>query len=102
MQRIGRWTRLQPGAEEEYERTHKKLWPEFEALIQQSGIKNYTIFRNGLDMFSYSECEDFEAASTFLADKSIAQKWQEEWARLMDAPDPIQPWQPMKEVFHLD
>jgi len=23
-------------------------------------------------------------------------------AALMDAPDPVQPWQPMKEVFHLD
>jgi len=102
MQRIGRWTRVKAGAEEEYREWHGKVWPELLDLISQTGTKNYSIFVHGRDLFSYLEVEDWQASIDFLAQESVAQKWQELMAPLMDASDSLAPWELLEEVFHLD
>lgn len=102
MQRVGRWTRLQEGLEAEYVRTHREIWPEMKAVIAESGIKNYSCYIRGRELFSYFECEDLQAAYDFLETQPVAQKWQETMAYLMDVDNEIMPWQPLEEVFHLD
>nr|BFE56334.1 L-rhamnose mutarotase [Dactylosporangium thailandense] len=39
--------RLRPGAEEEYERRHERIWPELSALLDEAGMYDYSIFRHG-------------------------------------------------------
>lgn len=48
---------LKPGAEAEYKRRHDEIWPEMLAALKESGIHNYTLFRRGLLVIGYAECE---------------------------------------------
>ena len=81
--RVGIHTRLQPGAVERYERYHKEVWPEVLAAIRRSGITEYIIFRDGLDLFHYIECEDYDRAIGELAGDPMNIKWQAEMAPMM-------------------
>jgi L-rhamnose mutarotase len=102
MQRIGRRSRLKAGTEDEYIKLHRDIWPEMKNAVVQAGIKNYSIYLDGCDLFSYFEVEDLQRAHEFLEQQPVAQKWQEAMAPLMDTDDPIMPWQVLEEVFHLD
>ncbi len=101
MQRIGRVTRLKAGAEEDYKSWHREVWPELIALISQSGIKNYTIYLSGQQLFSYLEVDDWQTAIEFLGRQPVAIEWQKLMSPFMEADDPIAPWQLLEEVFHL-
>jgi L-rhamnose mutarotase len=84
--KVGIHTRLQPGAVERYEGYHKEVWPEVLAAIRRSGITEYTIFRDGLDLFHYIECEDYDRAIGELAGDPVNIKWQAEMAPMMAVP----------------
>lgn len=102
MQRIGRRSRLKPGTVDEYVQAHRAIWPEMKSVIEQAGIRNYSIFIDGIDLFSYFEVDDMERAARFLAQQPVAQKWQEAMSGFMDAEDALAPWRLLEEVFHLD
>lgn len=101
MQRVGRRSRLKAGGEEEYARLHRDIWPEMMNVIAQAGIRNYSIYLDGRDLFSYFEAEDLEQAYAFLEQQPVAQKWQEAMSGLMDADDPLAPWRELQEIFYL-
>ena len=82
-ERVGLHTRLQPGAEERYDELHCAVWPEVVAAIARAGIARWLIFRDGLDLFHYVECEDYEAAIAELAGDPVNMRWQAEVAPLM-------------------
>ena len=44
MQRYAFKMFLNPGEAHEYRRRHDALWPELQALLSQSGVRNYSIF----------------------------------------------------------
>ena len=44
MQRVAFKMKLRKGFEEEYKRRHTALWPNLQVLLQQAGIKAYSIF----------------------------------------------------------
>jgi L-rhamnose mutarotase len=102
MQRVGRWTKLKAETVPEYIRAHQELWPEMKAAIEKSGIRNYSIYLRGCELFSYFEVEDLQAANAFLSTQAVAEKWQQAMAPFMDAADALAPWESMEEVFHLD
>jgi L-rhamnose mutarotase len=47
------------GAEEEYERRHRPIWPELEAVLRESGVRSYSIFLHPetRQLFGYVEFE---------------------------------------------
>jgi len=47
---------IKPGTEEEYKRRHDEIWPELIEAIEDAGIRNYTLFRRGLQITAYAEC----------------------------------------------
>jgi L-rhamnose mutarotase len=102
MQRIGRTTWVKPGREAEYREWHRKVWPELLALVREAGIRNYTIFMQGRQLFSYLEVGDFEKAGAVIGAAEVSARWQELMAPLMDAADAVSPWQLLEEVFHSD
>ena len=57
MERICFTFELRPGTEDEYKRRHDEIWPELVAAIKDAGISNYTLFRLGLQVIAYAECE---------------------------------------------
>jgi L-rhamnose mutarotase len=81
--RVGIHTRLKAGAEERYEAYHRAVWPEVLAAIQTVGITTYVIFRDGLDLFHYIECEDYDRAIATLAVDPVNIRWQAEMAPMM-------------------
>jgi len=83
--KIGLHTRLKPGAEERCEEYHRNVWPEILEANRRVGITTYVIFRDGLDLFHYIECEDFDRAIAELAKDPVNQRWQAEMAPMMAA-----------------
>jgi L-rhamnose mutarotase len=83
-EQVGLHTRLRPGAEERYDELHAAVWPEILALIRQAGVTRWLIFRDGLDLFHFIECDEYAKAIARLADEPVNQRWQAEVAPLME------------------
>ncbi len=82
--KVGLHTRLKPGAEERYDAAHRAVWPEVLAAIRAAGVTKWLIFRDGLDLFHYIECDDYDRAIAQLADLPVNQRWQAEMAPMME------------------
>jgi L-rhamnose mutarotase len=80
---VGLHTRIKPGSEERYEEYHRAVWPEVLQAIRQTGITKYVIFRDGLDLFHYIECEDYDRAIADLAHDPTSMRWEAEIATMM-------------------
>jgi L-rhamnose mutarotase len=74
---------VRPGCEEEYKQRHDELWPEMDATLRKSGIRNYHIFRHGLTLFGYFETDDLQATIDYLKADPINAKWSESMAPIM-------------------
>ena len=80
---VGIHTRLKPGAVGRYEEYHQAVWPDVLAAIKRVGITKYFIFRDGLDLFHYIECDDYDRAIAELAKDPVNIRWQAEMAPMM-------------------
>lgn len=74
---------VRPGYEEEYKKRHDEIWPEMLETLQKAGIRNYNIFRNGLDLFGYFETDNLDAAIEHLKDCPVNAKWAEMMGPIM-------------------
>lgn len=107
MRRIAQVIDLAEGAVAEYEQLHAAVWPSVLAQIRRSGIRNYSIYRNGLTLFAYFEYggEDFEADMAAMAKDPETQRW---WSLCMplQRPSAERPagtwWSDLPELFHSD
>jgi len=81
---VGLHTRLKPGAEAGYDALHEAVWPEVLAAIRSAGVTNWRIYRDGLGLFHYIECEDYERAIAELAELPVKRRWQATVAPLME------------------
>lgn len=102
MARVGFKMQLKAGNEEEYKRRHDDVWPRLQQLLQETGIRNYSIFRDGLVLFAYLEADDPERL-----EKLPAHELMQEWWRYMEPlmecnPDASPVVTPLEEVFHMD
>jgi L-rhamnose mutarotase len=93
---------VRPDKIDEYVRTHREVWPEMLDALRAAGIRNYTIFRNGDQMFGYFEADDLAAAARHLARQSVSARWQDAMAELLmeRVPDGGPP--ALEEIFRLD
>lgn len=92
------------GQEAEYERRHRPIWPELEAVLKQHGVHNYSIFLHPQtrQLFAYAEIED-EARWNAIAQTPICQKWWRHMGDIMPAnPDHSPVALSLPEVFHID
>jgi len=95
---------LKPGCEEEYERRHAQLWPEMRRMLEEKGIRNYSIFwdKETNILFGYQEVEG-EASSQDGDIPEINRKWWDFMADVMDThPDNSPVTVELRELFHLD
>ncbi|HEV2029593.1 MAG TPA: L-rhamnose mutarotase [Candidatus Dormibacteraeota bacterium] len=77
---VGLHTRLKAGAEERYEEYHRAVWPDILAALRRVGIAKYVIFRDGLDLFHFIECDDYDRAIAELAGDPVTIRWEAEMA----------------------
>ena len=74
---------VRPGYEEEYKRRHDEIWPEMLDELKASGIRNYSIFRLGLDLVGYFETDDLKATVEYLKNSEVNRKWGEYMSPIM-------------------
>jgi L-rhamnose mutarotase len=98
MQRIGRFGKLKPGADEEYIRLHRDFPRHLSDTLHQAGIRNFSIYIYGDELFSYLEVDDWDAAMAHLEADLQTQKWSELMRTLLEEP---LPWLVLEEVFHV-
>jgi L-rhamnose mutarotase len=92
------------GAEEEYERRHKPIWKELEAVLKEHGVHNYSIFLHPgtRQLFGYVEIED-EDRWAAIAGTPVCRRWWAHMAEIMPSnPDHSPVSTELCEVFHLD
>jgi L-rhamnose mutarotase len=101
---VGLHTRLKPGAEEGYEQYHRAVWPDVLSEIRRAGITKYVIFRDGLDLFHYIECEDYDRAIAEIARDPTSIRWETEIATTMAVTHDFsgQGSDRMKTIFELE
>ena len=109
MKRYGSVIGLKPEAVAEYKRLHAAVWPEVLRQIEQSGIRNYSIFLREPEnvMFAYFEYHgtDYEADMARMAVDPKTQEW---WAVCGPLQQPLESrkkgewWAGMEEVFHTE
>jgi len=69
---------VKEGCIEEYIKRHDDLWPEMAEMLSSAGIKNYSIWNVGHELFGYYECEKgAEFAAKVQRESPITAKWNE-------------------------
>jgi L-rhamnose mutarotase len=105
MQRVAFRLRLKPEAIEEYENAHAQVWPELLAKLKEVGISDYSIFRDGQDLFLCMRVTDFDSAWDALDRDPVNQRWQKEMSRSFEPVangHPKDRFAKMKEVFYME
>lgn len=105
MARAGYLLRIREGKEEEYVREHQNVWPQMVALLRKVGLRNYTVFKRGLDLFVYVEVDDFAGSLNALLGNPLYEKWAERMASIMEPHPELLPGEKLamlEEVFHVD
>ena len=95
---------VDPGAHEEYERRHRPIWSDLEAVLKTHGVHNYSIFLEPKtdQLFAYAEIESEELWAA-IAETVECKRW---WVYMRDVMPTNVDNSPvsgeLKEVFHLD
>jgi L-rhamnose mutarotase len=98
--RIGRFGRLKPGAAEEYIRLHHDSPKGLLKTLHKAGVRNFSIYIHGDELFSYLETEkDWEEVMAYLDQDPPTREWSKLMSTLLDEP---LPWPLLDEVFHID
>ena len=105
MERFAWKGRIKPGMQEEYKRRHDEIWPEMLELLKAAGIRNYTIWSDGRDVFGYYECENGIAfAEKTQAESPVVDRWNDYMEDVLDlVMDPETGAQPkLQLMFRMD
>ncbi len=61
---------------DEYKKRHDEIWPELVEAIEESGLRNYTLFRRGTTVIAYVECHpDVETAFDKIGATDVNARW---------------------------
>ena len=79
--------KLLEGKRNEYIKRHNEIWNEMKAVLNDAGIKNYTIWLDGNDLFGYYECEKgVEYAAKTQSESEVVKRWNEYMKDVMIMP----------------
>lgn len=105
MQRVCFVLQVKPERLEEYKERHRRVWPEMQAALRETGWRNYSLFlRDDGLLVGYLETEDFERARSAMAQREVNERWQQEMGDFFVRPEgalPDRAMRPLEEVFHL-
>jgi len=109
MRRFGQVIGIDPSSVAEYRRRHEKIWPQIESAIREAGIRNYSIFLDGNQLFGYFEYHGPDEEYSQRMEQLAASPRMREW---WDIIEPMQRprsdradtdwWLTLEEVFHQD
>ena len=95
---------VREGMLDEYIKRHDEIWPEMKDMLHAAGIRNYTIWNVGNELFGYYECDSVAEAGRIQAESEVNARWDVYMRDVMIAEkDPVTGAQPlMKQVFFFD
>ena len=71
--------------EDEYDANHRAVWPSGLDAIGQSGIRAYSMFRDGRDLFFYFKAEDFKRSMENLKADPEHTRWNKTYSYMFDS-----------------
>lgn len=105
MERYAWKATVKEGMLEEYVRRHNEIWPELTEVLRQAGIRNYTIWNCGGELFGYYECEKgADYAAAVQAGSPVVDRWNDYMKDVMVMEmDPVTGAQPrLTQVFLME
>ena len=93
---------VQPDRVDEYVEAHRHVWPEMLDALRGAGIRNYTIFRAGNQVFGYFETDELAATEEYLAQQDVCTRWQDHMAALLEERVPDAGPPQLEEIFRLE
>ena len=93
---------VRPDKIDEYVEAHANVWPEMLQALRDAGIRNYSIFRDGNQVFGYFESDDPRRAAAYLDAHEANRRWQDAMADLLEARVPDAGPPALPEIFRLD
>jgi L-rhamnose mutarotase len=94
--------RVRPDRIDDYVDAHRHVWPEMLAALKAAGIRNYSIFRAGNEVFGYFESDDLAAAAAHMDAQEVSTRWQDAMADLLRERVPDAGPPALEEIFRLD
>jgi L-rhamnose mutarotase len=103
MKRISFKMKLKPGMKEEYKKRHDNIWPELKALIQSTGVFDYSIFLDDeTNILLAVQKQSGDQTSQDLGENPVVKKWWAYMADIMETNPDNSPKQiSLQEVFYL-
>ena len=105
MERYAWKATVKEGMLEEYVRRHNEIWPELTEVLRQAGIRNYTIWNCGSELFGYYVCEKgADYAAAVQAGSPVVDRWNDYMKDVMVMEmDPVTGAQPrLTQVFLME
>ena len=102
MEKVTWKARIKPGQKAEYVKRHDEIWQEMTDALNEAGVRNYTIWCHGDELFGYYEAEHGAAfALEKQANSPIVAKWKIHMQDLMEMVTDPATGQPLKleQVF---
>jgi L-rhamnose mutarotase len=101
MERYAWKAKVLPGMLSKYIRRHDEIWPEMTEVLNAAGIRNYTIWNVGDELFGYYECNNIAEAARVQAQSAVVDRWNAYMKDVMVMEmDPVTGAQPlMRQVF---
>ena len=103
MQQIAFKMQLKPGHAAEYQRRHDAIWPELASLLQESGVRDYSIFLDEETGALFAVLRRMEGHTMeALPQHPVMRRWWAHMADLMETQADASPVAvPLLPVFHL-
>ena len=92
---------IRGGKEDEYDRRHAVVWDDMKKMLREAEISNYSIFRDGVHVFGYWECEDITRTLAAVNGSAVNSRWQEYMDDVIVTSARERTDGGMKEVFRL-
>ena len=93
--------RLKPGNEAIYKQKHDEIWPEMLANMKKDGVRTFSIYLHGLDLFAYMERDSAPNPNDKPTD--LTWRWWEMMAPYMETNPDFSPVQyPVQEMFNFE
>jgi L-rhamnose mutarotase len=93
---------VRPDKIDEYVEAHRNVWPEMLDALRAAGIRNYSIFRHGTEVFGYFEADDVAAALRRMEAQEVNARWQDTMAGLLEQRVPDAGPPTLEQIFRLD
>ncbi len=104
MERVAFQLRIKQDVEAAYDEAHRKVWPELLSELEQAGVREYSIFRRGQELFLYMHVPNFDELLHKLAMSEVNQRWQKFMAPLFEPVPSLredETFALMQEVFYM-